>query len=74
MRLDLILSMRDIYISSNLNSLTKFNNSGRSTGFKDILLCNFALMIMKTVSITTRIVNKVCDEGGHPVVNKMESQ
>ena len=35
-RLDLIFSMRDIYINSNFNSLTKFTSS-RSTEFKDIL-------------------------------------
>ena len=31
MRLDLIFSMRDIYINSNPNSLTKFTSSSRST-------------------------------------------
>ena len=33
-KLDLIFSMRDIYISSNLNLLTKFTNSSRSTELK----------------------------------------
>ena len=32
-RLDLILSMRNIYINSNLNSFTKFTSSSRSTKF-----------------------------------------
>ena len=36
-RLGLILSMRDIYINSNLNPLTKFTSSSRSTEFKDSL-------------------------------------
>ena len=36
-RLDLILLMSDIYINSNLNPLTKFASSSRSTEFKDIL-------------------------------------
>ena len=33
-RLDLILSMRDKYINSNLNQLTKFTSSSRSTELK----------------------------------------
>ena len=56
MRLDLILSMRDICINSNLNPLTKFTSSSRSTKFKDILPWNISQMIMKTIPISTRIV------------------
>ena len=56
MRLDLILSMRDIYISSNMNSLIKFTYSSRSSEFKDILPQNISKMITKIVSISTRIV------------------
>ena len=55
-RLDLILSLRDIYINSNLNPLTKFTSRSRSTEFKDILAWNISQMIMKTVPISTRIV------------------
>ena len=55
-RLDLRLSMRDIYINSNMNSLTKFTYSSRSSEFKDILPQNISKMITKTVSISTRIV------------------
>ena len=55
MRLDLILRMRDIYINSNLNLLTKFFTSSRSTVFKDILPGNISQMIMKIVLISTRI-------------------
>ena len=55
-RLDLILSLWDIYINSNLNSLTKFTSSSRSIKFKDILPWNISQMIMKTISIRTRIV------------------
>ena len=55
-RLDLILSMRDIYINSNLNPLTKFTSSNRSTNFKDILPWNISQMITKIISISTRIV------------------
>ena len=33
-RLDLTLSMRDIYINSNLNALTEFTGSSRSSEFR----------------------------------------
>ena len=39
-RLELILAMRDIYINSNLNPLTKFTSSSRSTELKDVLQWN----------------------------------
>ena len=55
-RFDLIFLMRDIYINSNLNPLTKFTSSSRTTKFKDILLWKISQMITKTVPITTRIV------------------
>ena len=55
-RLDLILTMRDIYINSNLKPLTKFTSNSRSTEFKDILPWNISQMITKTVPISTRIV------------------
>ena len=55
-RFDPSLAMRDIYINSNLNPLTKFPISTRSTEFKDILLWNISQMIKKTISISTRIV------------------
>ena len=56
MRNDLIILMRDIYINSNLNQITKFTNSSISTEFKDILPWNISKMIMKTIPISTRIV------------------
>ena len=55
-RIDLILSMRDIYINSNLSPLTKLTSSRRNTEFKDILPCKISQMITKTVLISTRIV------------------
>ena len=55
-RLDLILIMREIHINSNLNTLTKFSSSSRSTEFIDILLWNIFQMIMKTVPVSMRIV------------------
>ena len=33
---NLIVTVRDIYINYNLNPLTKFTSSNRSTDFKDI--------------------------------------
>ena len=48
--------MRDIYISSNLDQLTKFATSSRSTKFKDILPRNISQMITKTLPIIMRIV------------------
>ena len=56
MRLYLILLMRDIYINLNLNPLTKFMSSSKSTEFKDILPWNISQMITKTVPIRIRIV------------------
>ena len=54
MKRDLKLTMRDIYITSNLNLLTKFSSS--SVEFRDILPRNISQMIMKTVPIHTRMV------------------
>ena len=56
MRLHLIFSMRNIYISSNLNPLTNFSSTSRSTNFKDILPWNISQMITKTIPISTRII------------------
>ena len=74
MRLDLIFSMRDIYINSNLNPFTKITSSSRSTKPKDILSWKIFQMITKTTPISKRIVISYCDETGHPIVNLMESQ
>ena len=48
--------MRDIDINSNLDPLSKFTSSSRSTKLKAIIPCNISKMIMKTVPISTRIV------------------
>ena len=55
-RLHLILSVRDIYVSSNLDPLTKFTSGSRSTKFKDINLSNIFQMIRKTITVSSRIV------------------
>ena len=65
-RLDLILTMRDIYINSNLNPLTKFTSSSRSTKFKDILPWNISQMITKTILMSTRIVISYAMKWGIP--------
>ena len=57
MRLDLILLTRDMYIKSNVNPLTEFTSSSRSTEFKDIFPWNISQIISKNVSISTRIVD-----------------
>ena len=53
---DLIFSMRDIYINSNLSTRKKFTSSRRSTELKEILPWNISLDITKTISISTRKV------------------
>ena len=50
-RLDLIFTMRNIYINSNLNQLKKFTSSSKSTKFKDTLPWNISQIIMKTAPI-----------------------
>ena len=52
----MIHTMRDVYINSNLNSLTKFTRSSRRPEFKDILPWFIPQMIPRTVPISTRIV------------------
>ena len=67
MRLDLIFSMRDIYINSNLNPLTKFTSSSRSTKLKDMLPWNISQMMTKTTPISTRIVLSYAIKWGIPL-------
>ena len=55
-RLDLTFTVRDIYINFNLNPLTKYTSSRRSTDFKGIFPWNISQMITKIIPITTRIV------------------
>ena len=56
MRLNLILTMMDIYINSNMNPLTKFTSSSRSLELKDIFSWKIPQMITKTIPISMRIV------------------
>ena len=58
MRLHLIYSMRNIYKNSNLERLTQFSSSCRSTEFKNIIPWTISKMIMKNIPVHTRIVIK----------------
>ena len=62
---DLILTMRDIYINSSLNPLAKFTSSSRSTEFKDTSQ-GTSQLIMKTFSFSTRIVISYAMKQGIP--------
>ena len=62
-RLDLIFTMRDIYINSNLDSLTKYSSSSRNIKFKAILTWKISEMIMNTIQISTRIDIAVPSKG-----------
>ena len=65
-RFDLKFTMKDIYINSNLNPLTKFASSSRSIEFKDILPWNISQMITKTVPSSERIVISYVMKWGIP--------
>ena len=56
--------IRDIYIISNLNILTKFTSSSRGSEFKDILPWNISQIITKTISISMGIVISYAMEQG----------
>ena len=65
-RLDLIFTMINIYINSNLNPVTKFFSSSRNTKFKNILPWNISQMIMKTIPSSTRIIINYMIKQGIP--------
>ena len=71
-RLDLILTMRDIYINSNLNPLTKFTSS-RSVRHKDHPM-EHLLNDHKDCPNQQENNYKLYDETGHPVLNLTEGQ
>ena len=64
-RLGPILTMKNIYISSNLNLLTKSTSSSRSNEFKDILPCN--------ISQTSHKDRPNQHENSHKLWNKTEN-
>ena len=51
---DLIFTMRDIYINSNPDPLTKLSSSSRSTEFNEILPWNVSQIFAKAVLISAR--------------------
>ena len=55
-RFDLIVTMKDIHINSDLNQLTKFTCNSRSTEFKDILPWIISQMITKNIPVSKIIV------------------
>ena len=67
MWLDLIILMRDIYIDSSLNLLTKFTKSSRSIEFKDVLPRNISQMMTKTIPISPKIVTSNAMKWGIPL-------
>ena len=73
-RFDLMLTVRDIHINPNLNLLTKYTSSSRSTEFKDILPWNISQMITKTISTSTRVVISYVMKQGVLFMSLLESQ
>ena len=69
-----MLTVRDIYINPNLNLLTKYTSSSRSTEFKDILPWNISQMITKTISTSTRVVISYVMKQGVLFMSLLESQ
>ena len=74
MKLDLILSMRNMYISCKLNPLIKFTSSRKSTEFKDSAMEHLS-NDHKTVPISARVViSYTMKRGIHPILSLTESQ
>ena len=63
-RIELIFSVRDIYINSNLHPLRKLTSSSRSTKFKGIFPWNISQMITNSMPSTTRIAIKYAMKQG----------
>ena len=60
------MEMRDTYINSNPNLLTKFTSSNKNTKFKGVLPCNMSEMITKSALVSTRIVISYAMKWGIP--------
>ena len=60
----LIITMRNLYISSYLNLITKFTSSSRSIEFKDFLPYNISQIITKTIPVSRRIFIKCAMKRG----------
>ena len=66
LRLDLIFSISNIHINSNLTPITRFTSSSRSTNLKNVFPWNISQLITKTIPVRLRIVVNY-NEMGHPV-------
>ena len=62
--LDLILTMKDIYINSNLNPLTEFTSSSRSNKLKVVFSWNMSQMITYHPN-QRKNIHKLYKETGH---------
>ena len=74
MRFDLIFTMRDWYINSNLKPLIKFTTSSRSIELKDILRQNISQMIINTIPISMRTAISYAMKRGIPFLSLTQSQ
>ena len=74
MRFDLIFTMRDWCINSNLNPLIKFTTSSRSIELKDILRQNISQMIINTIPISMRTAISYAMKRGIPFLSLTQSQ
>ena len=72
-RLSLIFTMRDICINSNLDPLTKFSSSSRSTTFKNILHGTFS-NDPKDHPCQHKNNQELCNEKEHSILHFKESQ
>ena len=61
-RIQLIFTMRYIYINSNLHPLTESTSSSRNTEFKDILPRYISQISTKIIPISTRVVITCANE------------
>ena len=73
-RFDLIFSMKDIYMNSNLSPRTKFTSSSRSTEFNNYPPMEHLSNDHRDHPNQHENSHKLCDETGHLDVNLMESQ
>ena len=73
-RFDLIFTMRDWCINSNLNPLIKFTTSSRSIELKDILRQNISQMIINTIPISMRTAISYAMKRGIPFLSLTQSQ
>ena len=74
MRLDLVFMIRDIYINSNFNPLTKFHSNSRGTEFKDIPPMEHLSNDHEDYPNQHKNNHKLCNEAVHLVLSLTEGQ